>query len=145
MSVPFQFCVVCICVEFCRVFCCLIPKCTSIWKRKVSVSRVSMITFRLWTWIESHLSCVVSRQDESRLLSYASCTAISQSSIFMIQMFRFYKMYVLLSLLIELSYFSYLIIYTNSMIIVHNEWHIFIHPGCIPCCGCVPCTIFCIF
>jgi len=35
----------------------------------------------------------------------------------------------LLTLFVEPSYFSYLISYTNGMIIVQNEWHIFIHPG----------------
>jgi len=60
----------------------------------------------------------------------------------MIQIYRFYKMCLLLSLCIEPSYFSYLIIYANGMIIVQNEWYIFIHPICTPCCGCVPPTIF---
>jgi hypothetical protein len=50
-------------------------------------------------------------------------------------------MCLLFSLFIEPSYFSYLISYTSSMIIVQNEWHICIHPSCTPCCGCVPCTI----
>ena len=39
----------------------------------------------------------------------------------MIQIYRFYKMCVLISLFIEPSYFSYLISYTNSMIIVQNK------------------------
>jgi len=47
-------------VEF---FCCLIPKINSIWKWNVSVSSFGMIAFRLWTWIKSHLSYVVTRQD----------------------------------------------------------------------------------
>ena len=38
-------------------------------------------------------------------------------------------MCMLLTLFVEPSYFSYLISYTNGMIIVQNEWHIFIHPG----------------
>ena len=67
---------------------------------------------------------------------------ISQASFFMVQIYRFYKMCLLLSLFIEPSYFSYLIIYTNDMIIVQNEWYIFIHPSCTPCCVCVPSTIF---
>ena len=41
-------------------------------------------------------------------------------------------MCVLLSLFIEPSYFCYLNHYTNSMIIVQNEWHIFIHPVVLP-------------
>jgi hypothetical protein len=45
-------------------------------------------------------------------------------------------------LFIEPSYFSYPISYTSCIIIVQNEWHIFIHPICAPCCGCVPCTTF---
>ena len=65
----------------------------------------------------------------------------SQSSFFMIQIYRFYKLCVLLSLCTEPSYFAYLISYTNGIIIVQNEWHIFIHPSC----GCVPCTIFWVF
>ena len=60
----------------------------------------------------------------SRLWSHASWSVISQSSFFMIQIYRFYKMCMLLSLFIETSYFSYLISYTNGMIIVQNEWHI---------------------
>jgi len=79
---------------------------------------------------------------ESRLLSYASCSVFSQSSFFKIQIYRCCKMCVLLSLFIEPSYFSYPISYTSSIIIVQNEWHIFIHPICAPCCGCVPCTTF---
>jgi hypothetical protein len=47
-----------------------------------------------------------------------------------------------LYLMIEPSYFSYLITYTYSMITVQNEWHICIYPGCTPCYGCVLCTIF---
>ena len=47
-----------------------------------------------------------------------------------------------LPLFIEQSYFSYLISYTNGMIIVQNEWHIFIPSSCTPCCGYVPDTIF---
>ena len=47
---------------------------------------------------------------------------ISWPSFFMIQIYRFYKMWVLLSLCMEPSYFSYIISYTNSMIIVQNEW-----------------------
>ena len=46
----------------------------------------------------------------------------------------------LLTLFVQPSYFSYLISYTNGMIIVQNEWHVFIHPSCT--CGCVPSTIF---
>jgi len=60
----------------------------------------------------------------------------------MIQIYRFNNMCVLLILFIEPSYFSYLISYTNGIIIVQNEWHIFILPSCTPCWGCVPCTIF---
>jgi len=56
----------------------------------------------------------------------------SQSYFFTIQVYKCYKMCMLLSLLIEPSYFSYLISYTSSIIIVQNEWHIFIHPGCAP-------------
>ena len=59
----------------------------------------------------------------------------------MIQIYRFYRVCVLLSLFIESSYFSYLISYTNDIIIVQNEWHIFIHPSCTLCCGCVPCDV----
>ena len=43
----------------------------------------------------------------------------------MIQIYRFYKMCMLLSLFIEPSYFSYLISYTNGMIIVQNEWQLY--------------------
>ena len=82
---------------------------------------------------------------KSRLLSYASCFVFSQSSFFMIQIYRCYKMCMLLYLFIEPSYFSYLISYTSCMIIVQNEWHIFIRPSCTPCCGCVPYTIFWVF
>jgi len=64
---------------------------------------------------------------------------ISQSFFFMIQIYRFYKMCVLLSLFMELNCFSYLISYTNGIIIIaQNEWH----PICTPCCGRVPCTVF---
>ena len=41
-------------------------------------------------------------------------------------------MCVILSWFIEPSYFSYLNSYTNGMIIVQNEWRIFIHPSCVP-------------
>ena len=60
----------------------------------------------------------------------------------MIQIYRFYKMWVPLSLFLEPGYFSYLISYTNGMIIVLNELHIIIHPNCAACCECVSCTIF---
>ena len=70
---------------------------------------------------------------------------ISQSSFFMIQIDRFYKMCMPLSLFLEPSNFSYLISYTNDMIIVLNELHIIIHPSCAPHCECVPCTIFWVF
>ena len=60
----------------------------------------------------------------------------------MIQIYRFYKMCMLLSLFIEPSYFLYLISYANCMIIVQIEWYIFIRPSCTPCCGCVFCAIF---
>jgi len=42
----------------------------------------------------------------------------------MIQIYRCYKMCVLLSLSIEPSYFSYLISYTSCIIIVQNEWQL---------------------
>ena len=41
-------------------------------------------------------------------------------------------MCVLLSLFTEPSYFSYLISYTSCIIIVQNEWHIFIIPVVLP-------------
>jgi len=125
VPVPFQFCVVWICMEFCRVFCCSIPKSTSIWTWKV-----------VWVGLA---------RLKSRLLSYASCSVFSWSSFFMIQIYRCYKMCMLLSLFIEPNYFSYPISYTSCIIIVQNEWHIFIHPSCTPCCECVPCTIFWVF
>jgi len=60
----------------------------------------------------------------------------------MIQIYRFYNRCMLLSLFIVPSYFSYLISYMNGMIIFENEWQIFIHSSCTPCCGCDLCTIF---
>ena len=56
----------------------------------------------------------------------------------MIQIYRFHKMCILLSSFIEASYFFYLLSYTKGLTIVKKEWHIFIHPSCIPCCGYVP-------
>ena len=131
-------------MEFCRVFCCLIPKSTSIWKWKVWVG---LARYHPALNLDRKPSFLYSNQArlKCRLLSYASCSVSSQSSFFMIQIYRCYKMCMLLSLFIEPSYFSYLICYTNGIIIVQNEWHIFIHPSCTPCCGYVPCTIFWVF
>jgi len=71
--------------------------------------------------------CIDQARLKSRLLTYASCSVISQSFFFMIQIYRFYKMCVLLSSFTEPSYFSYLISYTKGMIIVQKEWHTFLY------------------
>ena len=79
---------------------------------------------------------------KSRLWSHASWSVNSQSSFFMIQIYRLYKM---CAFILEPSYISYLISYSNGTIIVQNERHVFIHPSCTPCFTCVPCTIFWVF
>ena len=143
VPVPSQFCVVCICMEFCSVFLLFDSK------KYFNLKMKSKCEYGYHDYLPAlnldrkpSFMCSDQGRLKSRLLSYASCSVFSQSSIFMTQIYRCYKMCMLLSLFIEPSYFSYLISYTNGIIIVQNERHIFIHPICTPCCGCVPCTIF---
>ena len=78
---------------------------------------------------------------KSRLLSYAFCSVFSQSSFFHdtdLQVLQNVHAFIF----VEPSYLSYIISYTNGMIVVQNEWHIFIHPSCTPRFLCVPCTVF---